>query len=102
MTLVVAYAAFVAVASFSVGYWAGARTYPQASPTVLPSSPKSSQKTPESDTDGNESDDSDHSSTADGDISSLRVDASDICKMVRRCLSGEIRVLHAHSVTSVG
>ena len=93
MTLVAVYAAFVAVASFSVGYWAGTRTAPpQASPTVFPSPPKSSQETPESDTDGNESDDSDHSSAADGDISSLRVDASDMCKMVRRCLSGEIRV----------
>ncbi|KJA25981.1 hypothetical protein HYPSUDRAFT_36829 [Hypholoma sublateritium FD-334 SS-4] len=99
---VAAYAAFVAVASFSVGYWAGTRPSPsKTSPTVLPSSPKSSQETPESDTDGNESDDSDHSSVADGDISSVRVDASDICKMVlvvRTDLgmsSGKIAAQHA-------
>lgn len=47
----------------------------------------------ETEADGNESDDSDDSSSlGDGDISSLRVDDTDACKMVRRCLSHQRHV----------
>lgn len=86
--LVTVYAALLA-ASVSVGYWAGTRAsrrtkpLPSANPTV-PSRP--SKNSIEEKTDGNESDESDDSGAADEDISALRVDSSDTCKMVRHFL----------------
>ena len=58
-----------------------------------PGSIPSKDSATETEADGNESDDSDNSSClGDGDISSLRVDDADACKMVRRCLSYERHV----------
>lgn len=88
------------MASLSLGYWAGTKA---ASPIETSSGsvqtpPAASSRLPinsqeESDIYGDESDSSDDSSSmGDGDIASLRVDATDNCKMVRRRLFNERRV----------
>jgi len=83
--VVVSYAASIAavLSGLSLGYWAGrsstSRTDTSGPP--LAQSP-SNGLTAETEPDGNESDDSNNSSLADGDISALRVDDSDTCKMV--------------------
>ncbi|KAF9480472.1 PTH2-domain-containing protein [Pholiota conissans] len=83
------YGALITVASLSLGFWAGAKAAnpvstpvsEQPPPTAVYSSPTKSQGV--SDINGNESDVSDDSSSmGDGDIASLRVDATDNCKMV--------------------
>ncbi|KDR84784.1 hypothetical protein GALMADRAFT_233140 [Galerina marginata CBS 339.88] len=78
---VTAYSALVA-ASLSLGFWAGTRATNRTDkkPAATPAEPsRPSNNYPQEKDDGNESDDS---SVADGDISSLRVDVADDCKMV--------------------
>lgn len=92
--IAVSYTALIA-ASLTLGYWAGTRAIGRTE-TITSNPPAVSTPSKDSATgteDGNESDDSDNSnSLGDGDISSLRVDDADACKMVRRCLSHERHV----------
>ncbi|KAF5312640.1 hypothetical protein D9619_003348 [Psilocybe cf. subviscida] len=86
----VTYATLV-VASLSLGYLAGVKNRKVTIPTTSSVAPAAKATQPEnsvvepdgfSDEGGNESDDSDASSDADGDIAALRVEDDDNCKMV--------------------
>lgn len=89
------------MASLSLGYLAGVKNRKVTIPTTSSVAPAAKATQPEnsvvepdgfSDEGGNESDDSDASSDADGDITALRVEDDDNCKMVRSCFLSEPRV----------
>ncbi|KAF4623202.1 hypothetical protein D9613_001624 [Agrocybe pediades] len=75
--------AALAAASLSLGYWIGSSNRPPIESDRKHSSESSEPAHAESeDSDGNESEDSDSSSVTNEELSSLKVEASDDCKMV--------------------
>ena len=69
-------------------------TTPTLAPAAKPTEPENSVVEADGSTkeDGNESDDTDASSIADGDIAALRLDEGDSCKMVRPCFPSVSRL----------
>jgi len=82
--------AALAATSLSLGYWIGATSalrLQTEKTTSEKAAPSSSLDSDSENTDGNESDDSDLSTTAGEELSSLQFEPSEDCKMVRleRC-----------------